>query len=161
MKNNGKVIVVLVAGLLFGITLALFLQSKAVEAKRVQDREIARKVVTAVGPSLLAEAYKLPLKDYRRLMDCKNQLLRTQKISDGDLDFILALLKPESGFIVHSRVLAMLELNLHASDSQKEKIRTALQPFVKQNDPQFRLVLKKIQKHVFGNPDWQPGQPFA
>lgn len=158
--NKAKIIVVLVAGLLFGITVALFFQAKAVEAKRVQDREVAGKVVTAIGPSLLAEAYKMPQQDYDKLMRLKNQLLKTREISDSDLSWLLALLNPAGEFVVQARVLAMMDLMGNAPASQKEMLRVALKPFVEQDDPRYRNSLKSIQKFVFGNPDWQPGQPF-
>lgn len=134
---------------------ALFLKQ---QQTRMEERKIAKRVVDKIAPSILAQAYKMPQKDYKKLMQLKNQLLQTQKISNSDLDWLLALLKPTSDYLVHLRIFAMLEFLGNAPSSQKQKILIAITPYLRQNNPRYRNSMKHIQKFVFGNPNWKPGE---
>ena len=42
----------------------------------------------------------------------------------------------------------MLQLLGNAPQSQKEEIKAAIAPYLKEDDPRYRNSMKKIQKHV-------------
>jgi hypothetical protein len=158
--QKAKIIIVLGAGILFGITVALFFQSKAVEAKRVHDQEVKRKVAAALRQEGYDDLFKIPVRDVYRMGRLGTQLRKTRKISDSDLRWLLAFLKPRSEPILQSKVLGILHMMGSGTPSQKEMIKTAVKPLAAQNNPRYRISLQRVQKFVFGNPDWQPGQPF-
>jgi hypothetical protein len=106
-----------------------------------------------------AEAIKdlrfgLSSEGYKKFIGIKSKALHLRKLSDSELEWTLALLKPSLSYIGHLRIFAMLELLGNAPPSQKEKIKAAIAPYMKENDPRYRNSMKRIQKFVFDNPDW-------
>jgi membrane peptidoglycan carboxypeptidase len=98
----------------------------------------------------------LSKQDYSHALNILASIRQTGKVSDSDLDWLLSVLRQSTSDprAVHLLVMADL-LNLRSiSDTQSQKVRTAIDPFQQSDDSTERdlsiLVLKNLQDCVQG-----------
>lgn len=121
------------------------------QLQSVEERRVARKAKQL-------EKYQMAEQDFDKFMELQKQVILKRVISDSDLESLLNYAKPTSAFAVHVNVLGTLSFLENVPAAQKEKIRLALLPYIKEDDPRYRSLIRAILDKVFDIYDWKPGQ---
>jgi hypothetical protein len=130
----GAVCACLVAGLLF----IRYQQRKAQEAQ-------AAKAIEELSLGLSTD-------ERHRFWQVRSKALHDRKLSDTDLDWLLALLESSTNELFEMQTLPALELLGDSTPSQKEKIRIAIAPYRDPNNSRYNSryenVIRRIDKWV-------------
>lgn len=95
---------------------------------------------------------KLSQSDYVKLRTLTKDANKEQGLSDQNLDWVLKRLGSKEA-LVRSRLLGLLELAVRKpTEGQKEKIATAIQPFLTSENALEKITAQRIEKVLAGQP---------
>jgi hypothetical protein len=100
----------------------------AVHAGPLTPAELARNAANSQAAGWMSS------QDYTTLHAVQQRVISTGTISDADLDWSLALLRRSADPLPRAKVMGMFRSRLHASPSQKERIRAAIEPLLSSAD---------------------------
>jgi hypothetical protein len=92
--------------------------------------------------------------DYGRLRGIGRSVTQTRKVSDQELDWLLATMGRSRSSIMHARVLGILSAlgtgaqRRQGAASQKGRIRTAIAPLLPSPDLLERRYAQRVQSHL-------------
>ena len=90
----------------------------------------------------------LSQQDYVRLRGLGHAVVTTRRLSDADVNWLLATLAQSPSTVAHARILTILSTLDHPSAPQKERIKQAITPLLQSRDVLEQQSAERVQSKL-------------